>query len=149
MAHKKGVDTIDQRGQQRLLRFIRQRRRLLYQRAAAEIAQRQGQRAVMQAHREIVPGERVEDQADGRSAARARLLKFRLLHQMSVEHFTHDLGDAGGRQLRQSGKFDTRNRTVEIDQAVNNACISLFDLVNMARLTIQLHALCSRLFSRF
>ncbi len=49
-----------------------------------------------------------------------------LLNQMRFQHFADDFGDAGRRQLRKSGKVDTRYRAEPINQAIHGAALVCF-----------------------
>ena len=51
---------------------------------------------------------------------------------MRFQHFADDFGDAGRRQLRKSGKVDTRYRAELINQAIHGARIGLLYLIDMA-----------------
>ncbi len=137
MANEKGIDLLNDAGQQRLTARRFQRDLLFKHQFAAEVAQRQRELSLMNAGGEKVPGDGIKNQSYRRTSAAAGILKLRLLHQMGFQHFTNDFGDAGGRQLRKAGKLDTGYRAKSVDQTIDHACVGLFDLVNMARLTVR------------
>ena len=91
------------------------------------------------AHRQIVPCLGLHHQPHRRAAAAAGLLDLGLLNQMRFQHFADDFGDAGRRQLRKSGKVDTRYRAELINQAIHGARIGLLYLIDIAWFTIRYH----------
>ena len=135
-------EPIDKRGDSHLKRqlgFQLQRQLLFHHQLAAEIAQCKVDFTPADAQREVVPGFGFHHQPHRRTAAAARLLNFRLLHQMRFEHFSYDLGDTGRCQLRKAGKIDARDRPKLINQAIYRTRIGLLNLIDMPRLTISNH----------
>ncbi len=100
VADKELVDFGQDAFQQRFRVFGRQRQLLLNHQFAAEIAQRQRDAAAADAGGQVVPGLGVQHQPHRRAAPAADFLVLGFLDQMGFQQFAHDLGDAGGRQLR-------------------------------------------------
>ena len=129
MTNKKLIDQRDNTRQQRRFIVERQFKTVFHDQLAAEIAQGEKDFSTTDAKGQIVPGFGFHHQPHCRASATPRFFNFQFLDQMRFQHFTHNLRDTGGCQLRKTRKINTRYRSRLINQPINGARIGLLYLI--------------------